>query len=720
MEPPVTLAIVIPHATSTICFVHIDNNAERLASTMADLGMGKNFKKHSVQCNLDPVLLRDGIGSFDLPISEYDRRRARTYNREPVPQKLNMFEFGKFTPSTALLRKLLATLANFVRKKSLERGHQNGTTVELLPKDMLTLRDAAISLNNNLSDDDTKDPKASVSSTTPHMAGDFFTQWIFPFLYNCVAGKYECPLSTHKNMNGFYLHLPLHTIESIRLSSTTKCPTEVDFFSSNTFTIEIDLPVSFFVPTSNSIHTIPVDTPAIVIPSIFLDTNHNDNYDHVQIRATFPYKLRETQQDAYDAVMDIYFPQPLSPSQLSPTENSSCSLPTPPATLVQLPCGSGKTILAMRIIYELYVARQLITDAVIFVPTTEILNMWLKELKTVPAITGIVQVTTYQGVSRKSVLARGGVGSSCLNPFWEKTKLFANATHPMPRKTFVIVDEVHHVAAKTFHRVMTTMCPSSILAFSLGLTATMERKDGLKPLVDQVFRNSIAYERYAIEENRTLGSLFVFNLSYALTQDEAEILLDANSHNPHANLATVHAISSQRAKWIVNELLPNYLLSSYKHIMILVSRVKQLITLLNAIDQQKRTDLHYTVSVKCSNHAYCSNPQLPHLLKQVNSRDTDSSLSSSATNKVVTLAVIDKVGEGFNDTSIDCLVFADRAKCPTQNASRLRSSTHGAIVYLVSTLQLNGKRYAASDIKAIERTLFTKINEKKVYSVEIE
>ena len=106
--------------------------------------------------------------------------------------------------------------------------------------------------------------------------------------------------------------------------------------------------------------------------------------------------------------------------------------------ILQLPTGSGKTMIALTIIEMLKV------KTLVVVPTTYLKNQWEGLIKP----KWDVKVVTYQSIKSKS--------------FLQQFK-------------FVVFDECHHVAAKTLQLIGHNVHPETI---SLGLSATPTMRDG--------------------------------------------------------------------------------------------------------------------------------------------------------------------------------------------------------------------------------------------------
>lgn len=125
-----------------------------------------------------------------------------------------------------------------------------------------------------------------------------------------------------------------------------------------------------------------------------------------------------------------------------------------------LPCGAGKTATSLAI------ASRLKRKTIIIVHKEFLANQWRERIaQFCPASTiGLIQGDTWDVEGHHFVIAM--IQTLCVRDHAEDAF-----------KTFglVIVDEAHHIGAPAFSKTMFKMSPE----FTLGLTATPERKDGL-------------------------------------------------------------------------------------------------------------------------------------------------------------------------------------------------------------------------------------------------
>jgi superfamily II DNA or RNA helicase len=131
--------------------------------------------------------------------------------------------------------------------------------------------------------------------------------------------------------------------------------------------------------------------------------------------------------------------------------------------VLSLPCGFGKTTVALAL------SAQLKVRTMIVVHKEFLANQWVEKIKEFcPSATiGRVQGDTFD-IEKDYVIAM--IQTMCMREFDKKA---------FDSIGLLVVDEAHHIGAPAFSQFMFKICPK----FTLGLTATPERKDGLTRLL---------------------------------------------------------------------------------------------------------------------------------------------------------------------------------------------------------------------------------------------
>lgn len=131
--------------------------------------------------------------------------------------------------------------------------------------------------------------------------------------------------------------------------------------------------------------------------------------------------------------------------------------------VLSLPCGYGKTTVALAL------SAQLKVRTMIVVHKEFLANQWIEKIKEFcPGATiGRVQGDQFD-IEKDFVIAM--IQTMCMREFDKKA---------FDSIGLLIVDEAHHIGAPAFSQFMFKICPK----YTLGLTATPERKDGLTRLL---------------------------------------------------------------------------------------------------------------------------------------------------------------------------------------------------------------------------------------------
>ena len=133
--------------------------------------------------------------------------------------------------------------------------------------------------------------------------------------------------------------------------------------------------------------------------------------------------------------------------------------------ILSIPCGYGKTVLAIRTIARLG------KRTLIVVNKEDLLYQWEEELKTFTnAKIGLIQGPTVNVDDCDVVL---GMLKSLSERDYDTSMLKSFG--------FLIIDEAHHIAARTFCQCILRIRPR----FTLGLSATPQRRDGLGYLLHE-------------------------------------------------------------------------------------------------------------------------------------------------------------------------------------------------------------------------------------------
>ncbi|NKE37958.1 DEAD/DEAH box helicase [Natronococcus sp. JC468] len=133
-----------------------------------------------------------------------------------------------------------------------------------------------------------------------------------------------------------------------------------------------------------------------------------------------------------------------------------------PGGVLELPTGSGKTVIALKAI------ERLATPTLVVVPTIDLLEQWQRELE--------------REFDRE--IGRFGGGEQRLEPITVSTydSAYLKADSVGDRFGLVVFDEVHHLGGEGYREIARLLAAPA----RLGLTATFERPDGAHETIEEI------------------------------------------------------------------------------------------------------------------------------------------------------------------------------------------------------------------------------------------
>ncbi|MDL5361603.1 DEAD/DEAH box helicase family protein [Halalkalicoccus sp. NIPERK01] len=190
---------------------------------------------------------------------------------------------------------------------------------------------------------------------------------------------------------------------------------------------------------------------------------------------TSEYELRSYQRDALDAWR----------------ENGDRGV-------LELPTGSGKTVIALKVIEELAV------PTLVVVPTIDLLNQWREELRE--------EFDIPVGQFGGGVQSREAITVSTYDSAYLKADSVGDVF------PFVVFDEVHHLGGEGYREIARLLAAPA----RLGLTATFERPDGAHEVVEELV-GPVVYRTNAEElAGKHLAPYDVKRIEVSLTAEERE------------------------------------------------------------------------------------------------------------------------------------------------------------------------------------------------------
>ena len=236
---------------------------------------------------------------------------------------------------------------------------------------------------------------------------------------------------------------------------------------------------------------------------------------HIIVPRSFGYACyKETIKEKYAESTrfqaDLLFAGRLEDLQKEVCEKALKRLESKPyATIVTLPCGYGKTVIALNVAYALG------HRTLVVVHKEFLLNQWKERItKFLPgASIGIIQ-------GSKASQPGHDIYLGMLQTLCNRLKDTDHAiTKIVETCGFAIIDEAHHMAARSFSELFFVLPCKHIL----GLTATPKRKDGTQNML-HMFMGDFAYK---LEDSQTKESIMVRYCHFASPAKVTRILTPA-------------------------------------------------------------------------------------------------------------------------------------------------------------------------------------------------
>jgi superfamily II DNA or RNA helicase len=240
--------------------------------------------------------------------------------------------------------------------------------------------------------------------------------------------------------------------------------------------------------------------------------------------------------------------------------------------LLEIPCGRGKTIMALGIISKLK------TKTLIVVHKEFLMNQWIERIQQFlpDARVGKIQGKIVD-ISNKDIVI-GMLQSLSMKEYPDNMFESFGLT---------IIDECHHISSEVFSRSLQRI----VTKYVLGLSATMNRKDGLTD-VFKMFLGEIIYK----EERDLTDIVTVKGIEYKTDDDEFnETVYDFRGNPAFSTMITKLCQYSHRSEFILRVLKRELELKKDQQIMILAHNKSLLSYLFKAIEHRGIATVGYYV-----------------------------------------------------------------------------------------------------------------------------
>lgn len=240
--------------------------------------------------------------------------------------------------------------------------------------------------------------------------------------------------------------------------------------------------------------------------------------------------------------------------------------------LLEIPCGRGKTVIALNIISKLKV------KTLVIVHKSFLLNQWIERIQ--QFLPG-ARVGKIQGqildIENKDIVI-GMLQSLSMKEY--PHDMFSSFG-------LTIVDECHHISSEVFSRSLQRI----VTRYMLGLSATMQRKDGLTK-VFKMFIGEIIYK----EKRSNDDTVLVKGIEYITNDDEFnETKMDYRGNPAYSSMITKLCTYNRRSEFIIKVIKKELEEKEDQQIMILAQNKNILVYLFKAIESRHIASVGYYV-----------------------------------------------------------------------------------------------------------------------------
>jgi len=297
--------------------------------------------------------------------------------------------------------------------------------------------------------------------------------------------------------------------------------------------------------------------------------------------------------------------------------------------LLDLVPGAGKTTIALNLISRIG------KKAIVIVHKSFLLNQWIERIQQyLPnARVGRIQGQIID-IDNKDIVI-GMLQSLSMKEY--PSEIFNSFG-------LTIVDEVHHISSEVFSRSLLKI----ITKYTLGLSGTMQRKDGLTK-VFKMYLGDVLYKSLAIYDHKVIVKAVEYN-----TDDEEfnEVELDYRGNPKFSTMIVKLCSYNRRSEYIINIIKKELEINNNQQIIVLAHNKNILTYLHDAINNRKIASVGYYVG---------------------GMKEEQLKLSE---NKKVIIATYAMASEGLDIPTLTTLVFATPKTDITQSVGRILRTKH--------------------------------------------
>ena len=261
--------------------------------------------------------------------------------------------------------------------------------------------------------------------------------------------------------------------------------------------------------------------------NLFGPPSISNEYNYIPISTTFVGELRDYQLD----ITNVF---------LTNINNGGYG------GLLEVGCGQGKTVMALYIISKLNI------KTLIIVHKEFLMNQWIERIN---QFLPNVKIGKIQGqiidIDDKDIVI-GMLQSLSMKDYPDNT---------FDSFGFTIIDETHHIGAEVFVRSLFKVTTK----YMLGLSATMNRKDGLTK-VFKLFIGDIIYKYVSNDQHNVLVNIYTF-ASNDTTYNQDIINFQGNPQ--YSSMISKISEFNSRSEFIITIIINSFIKSPQQQLIIL-------------------------------------------------------------------------------------------------------------------------------------------------------
>lgn len=261
------------------------------------------------------------------------------------------------------------------------------------------------------------------------------------------------------------------------------------------------------------------------------------------------------------------FTQELRPHQKEIIENVIPQIIGRGGGLISLPCGAGKTIIALKISQELGL------KTLVLVHKSFLQDQWIDRAKTfTTAKLGIIRQSTID-VEKKDIVI-GMIQSISMKDYDQSI---------FDQFGLVIVDECHHIASRVFSRALY----KTGTQYTIGLSATPKRNDGLTKVI-YWYLGKMMYKEERKPENKVIVRKFNFMLKDKLFVEKTQ--WSPKGLIPSMPRMITNLSKIERRNRLIIDTIDSLRKNPKRKILILSGRISHLEYLKQEVDKKIKSD----------------------------------------------------------------------------------------------------------------------------------